>query len=449
MDLILVFIMCIIGFYPMYLEFKSGEFDLFNIKNAFILYFIIQLGFSGLISINSKYPSEIGISHTTYSFYYTKAFLFSLIGLSFFQVGYYFTSKNTIKINNKIGFIWKSKQVHGIIYFFLFLGIFAFLLFLKSNGGIDNFLANREEFRTSGISGQGFLIYPATHILNLSAIIYAIYSFRKDSNKQVFISLILLFISMLPAFLMGFRGLIILPFLEFLVILNYNFKRISFKKILPIGSIVISLFTVYGIVRELPRNVNINYDIVRDLVIKNPEILYSVVSRSKGTEVLASELKNLDETNNFDYGYKSFIEALTIFIPGKLWDGKPQPSSVRYTTYFFGDDLAFSRGIKQDSWGGISPTIIGEFYWHFGLFGVIIGMFFFGFLFSKIYRTFIRNKNKQFVLFIYAESFPMLIMMAEAVQGYFNTLVLYFFTWYLLFILLRIVLIKNKIQTNY
>ena len=261
----------------------------------------------------------------------------------------------------------------------------------------------------------------------------------------MFISLILLFISILPAFLMGFRGLIILPFLEFLVIFNYNFNKISFKKILPIGTVIIFLFTGYGIVRELPSNVNINYDILSDLVIKNPEILYTVVSRSKGTEVLASELKKLDETNDFDYGYKSFIEALTIFIPGKLWDGKPQPSSVRYTTYFFGDDLAFSRGIKQETWGGISPTIIGEFYWHFGLFGVIIGMFLFGYIFSKIYLTFIRNKNKQFILFIYAELFPMLIMMAEAVQGYLNTLVLYFFTWYLLFFLLRIVIIKNKI----
>ena len=133
MDVTLVFIMCIVGFYPMYLEIKSGEFDLFNIKNAFILYFIIQLGFSGLISINSKYPSEIGISHTAYSFYYTKAFLFSLIGLFFFQLGYYLTSNKTIKINDKIGFVWKSKQVYVVIYFFLVIGFFAFLLFLKSN----------------------------------------------------------------------------------------------------------------------------------------------------------------------------------------------------------------------------------------------------------------------------------------------------------------------------
>ena len=55
----------------------------------------------------------------------------------------------------------------------------------------------------------------------------------------------------------------------------------------------------------------------------NPELLYSVVSRSKGIEVVATVIKKMEETQLYDYGYKILIEAATILVPHFLWEGKP------------------------------------------------------------------------------------------------------------------------------
>ena len=440
LDIVLVVLMCIVGFLPQYIEYKLNKFDLFNIKNAFILYYIIQLGFSGLLSLSSNYPSEIGLSPVYYHDYYTLALFFGLLGLVAFQLGYYKSILGrSLKIPTILNFNWNSFNIRIILCSYFVIGGISFMLFLQSNGGLTEFLNNIGSFRADGISGQGFLLFPSTHVLSIGVMVYTINRLKKTPCvKNVIISLVLLVISVIPAFFMGFRGMIVLPVLEYLVIFNYVYKKIPVVKMIPIASFLIIVFVGYGIIREIPPQLEVTTEMVLDVADKNPELVYAFLSRSKGTEVVASVIKKLEETGEYEYGYKSFFETITIFIPGALWKDKPLASSVKFTTYFFGDELAFARGFKRETWGGISPTIIGEAYWHFGWYGVTIGLFILGWLLGKIYETFNKNKENLFVLLIYAEVYPLFVMMAEAVQGYANSFLLYSITLVITFFALKV-----------
>jgi hypothetical protein len=110
--------------------------------------------------------------------------------------------------------------------------------------------------------------------------------------------------------------------------------------------------------------------------------------------------------------YPALLEALTIYVPASIWPNKPLPLSVQ-----------FSRNIFQVD-GGVSPTIVGEGYWHAGLIGVLVLAFVAGLL-HLYYRSIQRHAvtSPSYALLMLS-LFPSLVMMAESFQGYFNGLIL-------------------------
>jgi len=445
MGLIILYISLILifSFYPILKEIRSGKFEIFNFKNAFILYYVIQLCFSGILSLVFSVESEttmdlIGKSRIIY---YEKAFLAALLGIFFFNFGYYSINKK-IKMPLFLSTKWQKSNVYFVSSLYFIIGFISLFFLIKNGGGFVQFLNDIETFRAGGLLGQGFLLYPATRLLTLAVLIIFIWTFlnveRSKVNKSRFFFLIIL--SILPATILGFRGLMILPLINFIVAYHFLFKKINSKKLVVFGSFVLVIFVFLGVYRNIPPGIDIDTSQLIEVVKKNPELAYSFVSRSKGTEVVASVIQKLEKTGEYDLGYKAFFESLTILIPRTLWTGKPKPASVRFTTYFFGSNLNITRGIAKDDWGGVSPTIIGEFFWHFGWFGVIVFMFIFG-IFSKIlYITFLNNLNHPSIVLIYVMAFTPLIMFAEALQGNINGLMMDF-----LFITITIILLRVKI----
>lgn len=445
MSLIIFYISLILifSFYPIFKEMRSGKFEIFNFKNAFILYYVIQLCFSGILSLIFSVESETTMDLTGKSrtIFYEKAFLAALLGIIFFNFGYYSINKK-IKLPLFLSTKWGKSNVYFVSILYFIIGFSSLFLLIQKGGGFSQFLNDIETFRAGGLLGQGYLMYPATRLLTLAVLIILIWTFLNIEpskvNKSLFFSLIIL--SILPATILGFRGLMILPLINFIVVFHFLFKKISSKKLVVFGSFVLVIFVFLGVYRNIPQGIDLDTSQLIEVVEKNPELAYSFISRSKGTEVVASVIKKLEKTGEYDLGYKAFFESLTILIPRALWTGKPKPASVRFTTYFFGSNLNITRGIAKDDWGGVSPTIIGEFFWHFGWFGVIVFMFIFG-IFSKIlYITFVNNLNHPSIVLTYVMAFTPLIMFAEALQGNINGLMMDF-----LFITITIILLRVKI----
>ena len=448
MSLIILYIFLILffSFYPIFREIRSGKFEIFNFKNIFIIYYVIQLCFSGILSLVFSVDSETTMDLIGKSkiIYFQKAFLASLLGIILFNLGYYSFNKK-FKVPLFLSAKWQKTNIYLVSVLYFIIGYISLIVLIDNGGGFYQFLNNIETFRAGGLLGQGIFMYPATRLLTLAVLIVFIWTFlnveRLSINKSRLLYLIIL--SILPSTILGFRGLMLLPLINFIVTYHFLFKKINSKKLVVFGSFVIVIFVFLGIYRKIPPGVDIDTSHLIEVVEKNPELAYSFVSRSKGTEVVASVIQKLEKNGEYDLGYKAFLEAITILVPRALWTGKPEPASVRFTTYFFGSNLNFTRGIARDDWGGVSPTIIGELFWHFGWFGVIVFMFIFGIFSKAIYLTFINNLNVPSIVLIYVMAFTPLIMFAEALQGNINGLIMDF-----LFIIFTIILLRVKIIYN-
>ena len=66
---------------PMLLEARRGEFSVFNPKNGFIAYYVVQLGLSALVTLANGSNPEIGLDLATNRGVYEDALLLSIGGL--------------------------------------------------------------------------------------------------------------------------------------------------------------------------------------------------------------------------------------------------------------------------------------------------------------------------------------------------------------------------------
>ena len=447
---LMVIIMLLIGVVPMLWEIYTKRFDFFNLKNPFIIYYVLQLGISGLVTfVTGQANREIGLDPFFYSEAYSRSLFLSIVGLMAFQFGYYTQKSFVLRLPVLFRSNWKGERFIWLTLLYFLIGAIAFWIFLRVNGGLSAFLMEREAWRTGGLIGQGILMFPASTLLSIAAVIYFIGTIYQTTSKALPIKCILLFgLALVPPFFMGFRSAIGLPVLQFLVVWNYGYKKISTIKLVLFLALLAIGFTLYGISRELPTGVDIDTSAFIETAIANPELIYAVISRSKGTEVVAAVINRLDQTGEYDYGWRSLLEAITIVIPKTLWSGKPQPSGERFTTYFFADDFRLARGYDRDAWGGVSPTVVGELYWHFGWVGVVVGLYLLGRIGKFIYSTFQRNINNKSVLLVYAILYTSFAMFAEALQGYVNGLVMYSIVIFFSLLILTARLLPVKAQKS-
>jgi len=252
-------------------------------------------------------------------------------------------------------------------------------------------------------------------MLSLAAIAYIIASgnlFR--SKKGILWFFMLMGLAIFPASQMGFRGLMLLPIVQIMFIYHHRVRQLKFRKALPVLLILVFLFTGYGIYREsifLMKD-GFDLDLAMNFIEEHPEFIYAIFVRSKGADIVASVIHQFNGVVDYILFIPAAIEAFTIAIPSALWADKPIPLSVKFSERFFGIS------------GGVSPTVVGEAYWHGGVLGILLVMALLGAIF-RLYRNSVRRAvNTDSSVFLFASIFPSLVMMAEAVQGYLNGIVL-------------------------
>jgi len=425
---ILIFLLLFVGLVPIIREIFKGRFDFCDAKNPFIIYYIVQLGIAGFITLRTKNYSYAALDPVIYEDEYTKALLISTVGLIMFQIGYYLQGKRSLRLPKFLRVEWKVERILPLIIMYFVIAAISFTAFVNFNGGINAFFENREAWRAGGMIGQGFLIFPSRNLPVIASLMYFIYAANHYAHLQnrlwLFISVCLLILSSIPAMIMGFRSPFIFAIIQYIVLWHLCYKKIKTKNLMLMSIIIMLLFTIYGIIREVPYGVRIDVPALTETLIEKPELAYGLVSRSKGTEVVASVIHKLAETKEYELGWHSIIETLTIPIPKIIWESKPQPMSMTFTTYFFGDALRLQRESDNVVWGGVSPTIVGELYWHFSWIGVLFVLYILGKLMRIAYITTLHNINNKSVLIIYAILYPSFLVSAEALQGPLNGLMI-------------------------
>lgn len=389
--------------------------DLFNPKNLFQIYLIVQLPFVLFVGVNFEVPGFVALSTVTPAEEILKLGSIFLLAHVAFLLSYYSAGRVAIKPIYLIKTRWRYPRTKLLCALVFGFGYIMALYLFEINGGYINFVNNREAWRAGGMSGQGWVLFPATAMLGMAASAIVIASSKVYSQKNGLIKLFALCVfTILPASQLGFRGLMLLPLLQILFIYNFRVSALEISRVIPLLFGLVALFTLYGIYRE-------SYHLMEDglnpvvsiqFLTERPEFLFSIFLRSKCADVFAAFIRQIDDSRDFAYFIPALFESITIFIPSALWADKPVPQGVIFSQKFFGIG------------GGVSPTVVGEAYWQAGILGVLIVMMTLGLIFRVYVNVILRYSNNDSLIFLCGAIFPSLVMMAEAVQGYLNGIVL-------------------------
>ena len=395
----------------------------------FQLYFFIQLPLVLFLGINYELPGFLSLSP---KIPFDKFILLSaIICLAYFAfiAGSHVIGKKFIRMpifgNERFN---KSTANFVSLLTFIF-GYISFIYLLQVNGGYDNFMLERESWRAGGMSGQGWIIFPSTTMLAIASLCIVIV------NKNIFCArrggflfVLLVCLTVAPATQLGFRGMMLWPVLQLLVAYHLRITRLPFRDLVIGLIIIIGLFTIYGIYREITfiATTGIDISIALDFIQNRPEFIFSTFLRSKGADIVSVIVSNINNLEDFKFFWPLAIEALTIPIPSDLWSGKPIPQSVEFAQIFFGLG------------GGVSPTIVGEAYWQAGILGVLIILFFTGMIIKIYVNTMLIFINHDAVALLMLSIFPLMILIAESLQGFLNSFVLSYISCSLFLILIAL-----------
>lgn len=380
----------------------------------FQIYFIIQLPLNLFLGTNYYLPRFVALSPLSSAADIVSIGSLCLAAQLVFVATIYVWVGRSLQQSPSIS-VWPRSRVNFVCAGIFVLAYCAYFYLVITNGGFAAFAEARELWRTAGVAGQGWILFPAT-TLPAIAMCAVLLNNRDQFNGGLGAGKIFLLyvLAAFPASQLGFRALVFLPLVQAGFFYHIFIRKIP-GRYLASGSLTILLgFTIYGSLREVPYSVSygnyLNY--LEYIYINRPDVTYTALLRSMGADILQQVIDRMQTFQDYIMLVPSMVESATIFIPSTLWPDKPLPLSVQFSRDFFGID------------GGVSPTIVGEGYWHGGLLGVFALMAFAGLL-QVLFRYLLRNaptdpSKALLMLSIY----PSLFMMAESFQGYMNGIVL-------------------------
>lgn len=418
---VLIFAMFLVGVVPIVLDARRRGFELFDVRLGFVAYYLLQLGVSALFALQTdSVMSEFDPSEHPEAF--RAALAWAVVGLAMFQLGYAMARSRVWIPPRLLVAKWSVSRVDKVTYAYLAIGLLAFVALMHSAGGLASFLEDRESWRGGGLKGQGILIFPATSLMSIATLSYlAVHAGdeTRRSRNRVKIAMLVV-VSLIPAMVMGFRASILLPLVQVAFVVHMRYRKLSARFLVIASLLAAMFFTVYGLTRALPQEAEITMAELAELIEEQPDLVYNIVVRSRGAEVVSVVIDTLNTRPGYDLGWRAAVEALTIWIPRAVWPDKPLSTGERFSTMFFIDIL----GREEDVIGGVSATAVGELYWHFGGAGVLLGMLSLGAAARIVQNTGMRHLADPAMLVSFAILFSTMCMFAETLQGYVNGLVL-------------------------
>lgn len=158
------------------------------------------------------------------------------------------------------------------------------------------------------------------------------------------------------------------------MIFIYNkYHKINLKKIIALGMSLVVLVGILGVIR----NVLSGND--------NTSILKTIFTLfGNGSINIHYILEHFPEKTNFQFGY-TFLINFIMLLPGP---------NIDFTIWL--------KNILGETFegGGLTPTLLGEFYINFGYIGIVLGFILLGFLVNWLEQKYQKGKNAYYVAFL-------------------------------------------------
>lgn len=294
--------------------------------------------------------------------YYRKIGIIIIMSYLCFAIGYQYGGRGKIKHKPYKIFLPadKPKSVFIVSLVVFCVGIVAYsLYFIKNWRAI--FVADLDNGRVAAMTGNGLFLWLGS-LIWLS--VYMLYEQRLINGKYKISTILTFAISAAFSILLGFRSALVNPILVMFFMRNKK-KEIPVVKMITLAIGLFAFVGVYGAIR------------------RGGEALFdSLLSEFKVSSV------------NLNYIFETFPKRIKFQMGATyLLDFRSLiDDNVTGITMWLKNVLKLSF-----SGGGVTPTIIGEFYINWGIVGILVGMILSGDFFKRIDRAY-RNPNNSIFL---------------------------------------------------
>jgi len=228
------------------------------------------------------------------------------------------------------------------------------LFFLWSNRSLLslNIIASG---RIEAVSGNGLVTHAGSLWIPAAYILIELALKGKRIHKRMWFEI---FLALVTSVFTGFRSGIVV-FILVAIIMKNKRKKIPMIRVVILGSIILLLLNVYSAIRG-GSVLDVSFSVLlQSLLMDNAQ---------NGVVNLRYIFNAFPDDHEFLKGYGYLINIIML---------RPGP------------DLDFTLTLKEILGlsfvgGGVTPTIIGEFYLNFGLVGTYLGIFVFGVLLAKV-----------------------------------------------------------------
>lgn len=360
---------------------------------------------------------------------------YSFIGALFLFIGYKFTkvtnNKSVILFNQTYSFLILQ------LYFLFFISLSAislyFIVTFNTNLlSIFSFgIINLYEYPSIQIDNIGFLSNLAYTMIPTTLLIYSL-------NKSKFTLILFIFLSLSIQFFWGFRFLIVQSllsiFIYFLLTRKRGFGFFNFLFISLSGFILVTGATIFrdllrsgGTIDLSSLSFNLFIQSLEDTIIFNFRVYKNYFGM---VHVIPNQY-------NFVYLDQILFGTILIMIPRFIWPNKPYTGAGAPLWELLNSDLL--RGTGQ------AYPNLGEYYFSFGLVGIIILMLISGYFIKKM--NFFKNTNNKLFLSVYSSVIP--VSLQFIIRGYMPTnFWLLIFTFFPYFVFLFNFKIKGILYGN-
>lgn len=422
-----LFILAIVPF--IHEKIKYGKIDLFSPLAIFSSFYLLLFGFRAVDLLIFR-PEDFRADEK----FYIYSLSYAIIGLHFFQLGYFSTCcRFLIKNRTDIKVAWSSHKLKLIFILYTMVSLISFLIIVKLAGGFSFYFKNIHASMIKITTGSAFF-FMAVLLIEIPLLIWYCNVLESRKNALTFVLYLALVLSLF--FLLGERGHVLALIISLVAVYNYSKRKLNWKLLLPISVAFLLFLSLYGQYREFSKYNNSIKRLGFNAKIGLETVYHSVMSDFDQLIRLKDIIKYTPEQIDFQLG-KTFLNLFLKPIPSRIWEEKPQGAGVIVTKNLY--PKHFEAKVS------IAPSLVGEFYLNFHIIGIILGMCLFGMVSRLFFELLQHNKGNKNVMLLYAILLPFIY---SELRGDFAVVTSFLiFKLFFLFLALHLITEKRRLST--
>lgn len=314
-----------------------------------------------------------------------------VVGQTAYLIGYFSNCHSLFHVRSSIDLPkkWSKGRTVITISVLLLVGVVTYFLLIEGVGSWSqmwrNFGRRRRIYADLKVHLAIIDIVAAPTLL-----LFGILAMRRGKlSKWLFLVAAGIFIVLAAT---GDRSRALSPLLSLCVLAHYRHKRLSMIKLFIVATLMImAALWLQDIRKRTFHGARGDFSVIPGKEYASYDIFERFLLRKRTVDFVGVMLHLLPDRLEYQYG-KTYLNAVFLPIPRKLWPGKPQ----------IDESGLVGRALMGKRYFGLPVGSEGIFYMNFHLAGVILGMFLFGIFHKKVY-LFLCNSGKNFwIILMYA-----------------------------------------------